>query len=208
MAPKQYKSGAGKSSYPSDVSDEERAFCAPDLTLMQEEAPQREPSLRAVFNALRYLARAGGPWRLIPNDLPPWHTVHQQAQRWIKAGCFEAMAHALRKVLRLLADQHDHPAAVILDGRTLQATPESGGRAGYDGYKRKKGAKVPVAVDTLGHLLALKVTAANEQERAQGAALARDGRREKTWNWPLPTRATPGGNQRRLPPRRGGALSW
>src|SRR5207248_8646600 len=56
---------------------------------------------------------------------------------------------------------------VILDGRTLQSTPESGVRAGYDGYKRKKGSKVHAAVDTLGHLLALKVTPANEQERAQ-----------------------------------------
>lgn len=70
------------------------------------------------------------------------------------------MAHDLRKVLRLLADKHYQPSAVILDGRTLQSTPESGKRAGYDGYKRKKGSKVHAAVDTLGHLLALKVTAA------------------------------------------------
>ena len=139
---------------------------------MREEAPQREHSMRAVFNALRYMVRAGCPWRMIPNDMAPWYTVHQQAQRWIKAGCFEAMAHDLRKVLRLLADKHYQPSAVILDGRTLQSTPESGKRAGYDGYKRKKGSKVHAAVDTLGHLLALKVTAANEQERAQVADLA------------------------------------
>ena len=60
---------------------------------------------------------------------------------------------------------------MILDGRTLQSTPESGGRAGYDGAKKKKGSKVHVAVDTLGNLLALQVTAANEQERAQVAEL-------------------------------------
>jgi transposase len=172
MAGKTYKSGSGRRGYPSDVSDEEWAFCAPYLTLMKEEAPQREHSMRAVFNALRYMVRAGCPWRMIPNDMAPWHTVHQQAQRWIKAGCFEAMAHDLRKVLRLLADRHYQPSAVILDGRTLQSTPESGKRAGYDGYKRKKGSKVHAAVDTLGHLLALKVTAANEQERAQVADLA------------------------------------
>jgi transposase len=61
---------------------------------------------------------------------------------------------------------------MILDGRTLQSTPESGARAGYDGAKRKKGSKVHLAVDTLGNLPALKVTAANEQERAQVAELA------------------------------------
>ncbi len=77
------------------------------------------------------------------------------------------MAHDLRKLLRFLSGKKLEPSAVILDGRTLQSTPESGARAGYDGHKRKKGSKVHVAVDTLGHLLALKVTAANEQERAQ-----------------------------------------
>jgi len=153
------------------VSDEEWAFCAPYLTLMKENAPQREYSMRGLFNAVRYMVRAGCPWRMMPNDLPPWYTVHQQARRWIKAGCFEAMAHDLREMLRLVAQKSAQPSAVILDGRTLQSTPESGSRAGYDGYKRKKGSKVHAAVDTLGHLLALKVTAANEQERAQVADL-------------------------------------
>lgn len=111
---------------------------------------------------------------MIPNDFPPGSTVYQQAQRWIAAGCFEAMAHDLRKLLRMLSDKVAEPSAAILDGRTLQSTPESGERAGYDGYKRKKGSKVHIAVDTLGHLLALKVTAANEQERAQVADLIED----------------------------------
>ena len=118
--------------------------------------------------------RAGCPWRMMPHDLPPWYSVQQQAQRWMRAGCFEAMAQDLRKVLRLLAGRHTEPSAVILDGRTLQSTPESGARAGYDGHKRKKGSKVHAAVDTLGHLLALKVRAANEQERAQVADLVEE----------------------------------
>src|ERR1700710_1449316 len=103
---------------------------------MKEEAPQREYTLRAMFNAVRYMVRAGCPWRMIPNDLPPWQIVYQQAQRWIAAGCFEALAHDLRKMLRMLAGREIDPTAVILDGRTMQSTPESGGRAGYDGYKR------------------------------------------------------------------------
>jgi transposase len=169
-----HKTRGTKTNYPSDVSDEEWAFCAPYLTLMREDAVQRDYSMRAMFNAVRYMVRAGCPWRMIPNDLPPWSAVHAQAQRWIKAGCFEAMAHDLRKMLRLLAQKNMQPSAVILDGRTMQSTPESGARAGYDGYKRRKGSKVHAAVDTLGHLLALKVTAANEQERAQVADLIRE----------------------------------
>ena len=168
------KTRGTKTDYASDVTDEEWAFCAPYLTLMKEDAPQRDYSLRGLFNAVRYMNRAGCPWRMIPNDLPPWHTVQQQSQRWIKAGCFEAMAHDLRAVLRLTVQKRAEPSAIILDGRTLQSTPESGHRAGYDGYKRKKGSKVHVAVDTLGHLLALKVTAANEQERAQVGDLAKE----------------------------------
>jgi transposase len=158
--------------YPSDVTDDEWAFVSRYLTLMTEEAPQRDYSLREVFNGLRWMARAGAPWRLIPNDLPPWHTVFEQTQRWIKAGCFEAIVHDLREMLRLADGRNAQPTAAIFDGRTLQSTPESGARAGYDGYKRKKGSKVHVAVDTLGHLLAAHVTPANAQEREQVAELA------------------------------------
>ena len=168
------KTSVRKTGYQSDVSDEEWAFCAPYLTLMKEDAPQREYRSRELYNAMRYMVRAGCPWRMIPNDLPPWAAVHQQAQRWMKAGCFEAMAHDLRAVLRLLAGKESEPHAVILDGRTLQSTPESGARAGYDGYKRRKGSKVHMAVDTLGHLLALKITPASEQERAQVGALVQE----------------------------------
>lgn len=162
-----------RKSYPSDVSDEEWAFCVGYLTLMTESAPQREYPLREMFNGLRWFVRAGCPWRMMPNDLPPWSAVYQQTQRWIKAGSFEAMAHDLRAILRLVLDRHSDPSAVILDSRTLQSTPESGARAGFDGHKKRKGSKVHMAVDTLGHLLALHVTPANEQDRAQVGELAK-----------------------------------
>lgn len=161
-----------RKSYPSDVSDEEWAFCAPYLTLMKEDAPQREYSLRELFNGLRWFVRAGCPWRMMPNDLPPWHAVQQQTQRWLRAGCWENIAEDVRLLLPLSVGRTDAPSAAILDSRTLQSTPESGARAGLDGHKKRKGSKVPAAVDTLGHLLAVKVTAANEQDRAQVAELA------------------------------------
>ena len=160
--------------YPSDVSDEEWAFIVPYLTLMKEDAPQREHSLREVFNGLRWIVRTGAQWRMMPNDLPPWHTVYQQSQRWINAGVFEDMVHDLRALLRLAKGKKEQPSAAIYDGRTMQSSPESGERAGYDGYKRKKGSKVHLAVDTLGYLLALHVTPANEQERAQVKQLSEE----------------------------------
>lgn len=139
---------------------------------MTEDAPQRDHSLREVFNGLRWMVRAGSSWRRMPHDRPPWPTVYQQMQRWIKAGVFEPMVHDLRELLRLLEGRNAQPSAMILDSRTLQSSIERGERAGYDGGKRKKGSKVHLAVDTLGHLLALVVTAANEQDRAQVEALA------------------------------------
>ena len=159
--------------YSTDVTDEEWAFVAPYLALLPEDAGQRRYELREVFNALRWIVRAGAPWRLLPHELPPWPVVYQQTQRWIAAGCFEALVHDLRAILRLVDGRAPQPTAVVLDGRTLQSTPESGHRAGYDGHKKKRGSKTHVAVDTLGHLLALVVTPASDQERAQVEALAR-----------------------------------
>ena len=169
-----HKTRGTRANYPSDVSDEEWAFSRSVSDADERDAHNGTIRCAAIFNARRHTRRVGCPWRMIPNDLAQWYTVQQQARRWIKAGCFQAMAHDLRKVLRLLAGKHTQPSAVIFDGRTLQSTPESGSGAGYDGYKRKKVSKVHAAVDTLGHLLGLKVTAANEQERAQEADLVKE----------------------------------
>ena len=158
--------------YPSDVPDDEWALIAPYLCLLPEGCGQRRHPLRELFNGLRYVVRHGIPWRAMPNDLPPWAAVHQQALRWLRAGCFEAAAHDLRAGLRAAAGRAPRPTAAVLDSRTLRSTPESGARAGRDGHKRKKGSKVHWAVDTLGHLLALRVTPANADDRAEVGRLA------------------------------------
>lgn len=106
------------------------------------------------------------------HDLPPWHTVYDQTRRWIDADVFTAIIADLRVLIRLGHDRTAQPSGVILESRTLQSTPESGARAGWDGAKRRKGSKVHVAIDTLGQVLALEVTPANEQDRAQVADLA------------------------------------
>ena len=95
--------------YPGDISDDEWALVAPYLTLMTDEAPQRDHSLREVFNGLRWIVRAGAAWRLMPHDLPPWHTVYQQSQCWLRAGMFEAIVHDLRAVLRLAKGRTANP---------------------------------------------------------------------------------------------------
>jgi len=93
--------------------------------------------------------------------------VYQQFRRWNDAGCFAAMVNDMRPIIRAAQGRQAQPSAVIFDGRTLQSSCEIGTRAGYDGYKRRKGSKAHMAVDTLGQLVALTITPANEQERAQ-----------------------------------------
>jgi transposase len=108
----------------------------------------------------------------MPHDLPPWSAVYQQTQRWLAGGCFEALAQDLQAVLRIADGRAADPSVAIIDSRTLRSTPESGPRAGYDGAKRKRGSKVHMAVDTLGHLLALHVTPADTDDRAEVGRLA------------------------------------
>lgn len=168
--------------YPSDVRDEEWAFIAPYLTLMRQDAPQREYELRDVFNAARWVVRTGSPWRYLPNDFPPWDTVYAQTRRWMQAGVFEDIVHDLRIILRKKKGKKPHPTAAILDSRTLQSTPESGHRAGFDPGKKKTGSKVHMAVDTLGFLLTLHVSSADEQDRAHVEQLAHDIQEETNYN--------------------------
>jgi hypothetical protein len=96
------------------VSDEEWSLVAPYPTLMNEGAPQRQQSLRELFNGVCYVLRYGIAWRAMPNDPPPWSIASGLAAE---------------------------PTAAIIDSRTLRSTPESGPRAGYDGAKRKRGPK-------------------------------------------------------------------
>jgi len=109
--------------------------------LMREDAVQRTYPLREMFDAVRWVIRSGSAWRYLPNDFPPWNTVYQQARRWMKAGVFEEIVHDLRIVLRKRAGRRGEPSAAIFDSRTIQSTPESGGRAGYDGGKKRRGAE-------------------------------------------------------------------
>jgi transposase len=136
--------------YPTDVNDDEWASVASYLALMTADAPQRDQNWREVFTGLRWIVRAGAAGRLRPHDFLPWDMVSPQSQRWLQAGVFDAIVH----------------------GRPLQLPPASGTRAGDDGATRRRGSTVPMAVDTLGHLLAAHVTAANAQDRDLGGTWA------------------------------------
>lgn len=156
-----------RQAYPSDVDDETYLFMLLYLLLSPEDAPQRKHPLREMLNAALWLGRTGSQWRCLPHDFPPHELVRQQLQRWMDHGCFENMVHDLRTLAREDALRDAVPTVAIIDSRTLQSTAESGGRAGYDRAKRRKGSKIHAAVDTLGHVLTLLVTSGDEQDRDQ-----------------------------------------
>jgi transposase len=160
-----------RKTYPSDCNDEEWAFAAPYLTLIPLDAPQRKYELREVYNALRYMLRTGTQYRFMPHDLPPGDIVQQQAKRWIQHHCFENMVHDLREILRLEQGKKAQPTASIIDSRFASSTPESGSESAYNGAKKKSGMKVHAVVDTLGHLMALCISAGNVDDRAPVEAL-------------------------------------
>jgi transposase len=123
----------GRVRYPSDVSHEEWAFVLPYLLRSREDSAHREHALRSVFNGVRYIARTGNQWQFMPHNYPPWPAIYQQMQRWMRAGCFERLVEDTRILLREFAGRKGQPTAACIDSRTLQSTPESGARAGYDG---------------------------------------------------------------------------
>src|SRR3954447_25321239 len=108
--------------YPSDVSDAEWQFVVPYLCLLPEDAGQRVHDLRDVFDAARWLVRSGSPWRYLPADFPPWQAVYQQPRRWLAAGCFEAVVHDLRAVLRFAAGRDLRAVLRFAAGRDPEPT--------------------------------------------------------------------------------------
>ena len=176
----------------------------PYLALVTPDAPQRRHDLREVFNALRWIVRAGSPWRLLPTNFPPWAAVYQQTRRWLAAGVFEAMAHDLRMLLREAAARMPQPRAVILDSRTVQSTPESGAGAGYDGHKTAQGAQDARRRSTPWGIC---WPSSSPRPTPRTGPRSRRWRQQcrtspgRAWSWRTSTRATP--ESRPRPMRRG-----
>ena len=158
--------------YPSDVTDEEWLFVSPYLTLMREDAPQREHDLREAFNGLRWVVRTGPSGVCCPTTCRPGTRCISSRGAGSRPRCSRQWSTACGNCCEWLGAGTRSLRRRFLTGAPC-STPESGARAGYDGYKRKNGSKVHMAVGTLGLLLDLLVTPANEQERRQVEALGK-----------------------------------
>ena len=165
--------------YPTDLTDEEWARVEPVMPKPARTGRQREVDLREVLNAIRYLARTGCGWRMLPKDFPPWQTVYWWFRRFVRLLLFQTIHDVALMLDRERAGREASPTGGVLDSQSVKAPAAK--ERGFDGGKKITGRKRHVAVDTDGRLLMINLTSADISDSA-GAQMILDAIR-KRWPW-------------------------
>jgi putative transposase len=81
----------GGQRYASDLTDGEWALIEPHMPAGKHLGRPREIELRAVLDAILYIARTGCQWRMLPKDFPPFTTVQGYFYDWRDNRLFETI---------------------------------------------------------------------------------------------------------------------
>ena len=112
--------------YPSDLSDEQWERIQPFIPAPKAGGRPRSVNMREIFNGILYLLRSGCSWRMLPNDFPPWGTVHYYYRRFRLTGIWQKIHDALRKEVRKQAGRKSSPSAAIIDSQSVKTTEKGG----------------------------------------------------------------------------------
>jgi putative transposase len=165
--------------YPTDLTDEEWLRIEPLLPPCGATGRKRSVDLREILNAIRYMARSGGGWRMLPNDFPPWQTVYWWFRCFVRRLLFRTIHDVALMIDRERSGREVSPSAGIIDSQSIKA-PAAKVR-GFDAGKKIVGRKRHIAVDTDGRLLMVNLTTADISDSA-GAQMILDAVR-KRWPW-------------------------
>jgi len=165
--------------YPTDLTDEEWVRIEPLMPKPPKRGRKPSVDLREMLNAIRYMARSGGGWRMLPTNFGPWQTVYWWFRRFVRRMLFQTIHDVSLMLDRERAGREASPTAGVLDSQTVKAP--HGPARGYDAAKKTVGRKRHIVVDTDGRLLMLNLTTADVSDSA-GAQLILYGVR-KQWPW-------------------------
>ncbi|MFY1633602.1 IS5 family transposase [Solwaraspora sp. WMMB335] len=166
-----------RAAYPSDLTDEQWAVIGPFLRAWKTRHPsvsghQGRYELREIVNAIFYQNRTGCQWAYLPHDLPPKSATYYYFARWRDDGTDQVVHDLLRCQAREKAGRTEDPTAVVLDTQSVRvANNVPAATTGKDAAKKVPGRKRGLAVDALGLVIAVVVTAASVTDNAIGIRL-------------------------------------
>lgn len=166
--------------YPTDLTDVEWEQIAPLLPTPSKRGRKPSVDMREILNAIRYMTRSGGGWRMLPKDFPPRQTVYWWFRRFVRLMLFQTIHDIALMMDRERQGREASPSGGVLDSQTVKA-PAPGAKRGFDAGKKMVGRKRHIAVDTDGRLLMVNLTSADISDSA-GAQMILDAVR-KRWPW-------------------------